>query len=110
MRNHVTQTYAGGGAAGGANARFVRWAATVVGVMLMAFASLNPAHAQEKKKVRSATGRKVIQLDALKVEGRIQKPEAMLVFNRSPMRDDETLKAPERFADKIPETLEDDSF
>jgi len=110
MRNHVTQTYAGDGAGSGANAGFVRRAAIVVGALALAIASLNPAHAEEKKKVRSATGRKVIQLDALKVEGRIQKPEAMLVFNRSPMRDDETLKAPERFADKIPETLEDDSF
>lgn len=49
-------------------------------VLLLAFTAASPALAQEKKRDKGK-GR-VIQIDALKVEGQIQKPEAFYILQK----------------------------
>ncbi len=90
--------------------------ALVTGLSLTVAALAVPtsAWAEEtaKKTSKNANKRpgKVISIEEQKIEGRIQKPEAMLQFTRTPLRDDETLKRPAEFSSKIVESLEDDSM
>ena len=70
------------------------------------FSAANPAFAQGR---RGRGGKKVIRLDAIKVEGRIQKPEAFLVFNRANLNH-KALEEPETFTEKIFESLKEDEF
>ena len=58
--------------------------------------------AQAKKK-------KVIRLDALTVEGRIQKPQAFYILQRSQLNFDELNRA-ESFIPKVEKTVEKDAF
>lgn len=68
---------------------------------LMLAAAL-PAFAQAKKK-------KVIRLDALTVEGRIQKPQAFYILQRSQLNFDELNRA-ESFIPKVEKSVEKDAF
>ena len=61
-----------------------------------------PAFAQAKKK-------KVIRLDALTVEGRIQKPQAFYILQRSTLNFDELNRA-ESFIPKVEKSVEKDAF
>jgi hypothetical protein len=61
-----------------------------------------PAFAQAKKK-------KVIRLDALTVEGRIQKPQAFYILQRSQLNFDELNRA-ESFIPKVEKSVEKDAF
>jgi len=54
-------------------------------------------------------GRKVIKLDTLTVEGRIQKPEAFYVLPRSSLNFDE-LQRSESFVPKIEKSAQKDPF
>jgi hypothetical protein len=54
-------------------------------------------------------GRKVIKLDTLTVEGRIQKPEAFYVLPRSNLSFDELQKS-ESFVSKIDKSVQKDPF
>ena len=54
-------------------------------------------------------GRKVIKLDTLTVEGRIQKPEAFYVLPRSSLSFDELQKT-ESFVPKIEKSVQKDPF
>ena len=54
-------------------------------------------------------GRKVIKLDTLTVEGRIQKPEAFYVLPRSNLNFDELQKS-ESFVPKIEKSVQKDPF
>lgn len=54
-------------------------------------------------------GRKVIRLDTLTVEGRIQKPEAFYVLPRSNLSFDELQKS-ESFVPKIEKSVQKDPF
>jgi len=54
-------------------------------------------------------GKKVIRLDALTVEGRIQKPEAFYVLPRSNLAFDELQKT-ESFVPKIEKSVQKDPF
>jgi hypothetical protein len=54
-------------------------------------------------------GRKVIKLDTLTVEGRIQKPEAFYVLPRSNLSFDELQKT-ESFVPKIEKSVQKDPF
>ena len=54
-------------------------------------------------------GRKVIKLDTLTVEGRIQKPEAFYVLPRSNLNFDELQKT-ESFVPKIEKSVQKDPF
>jgi hypothetical protein len=60
------------------------------------------AFAQAKKK-------KVIRLDALTVEGRIQKPQAFYILQRSQLNFDELNRA-ESFIPKVEKSVEKDAF
>ena len=61
-----------------------------------------PAPAAAKKK-------KVIRLDALTVEGRIQKPQAFYILQRSTLNFDELNRA-ESFIPKVEKSVEKDAF
>ena len=61
-----------------------------------------PATAPAKKK-------KVIRLDALTVEGRIQKPQAFYILQRSTLNFDELNRA-ESFLPKVEKSVEKDAF
>jgi hypothetical protein len=61
-----------------------------------------------KQPARSG-GKKVIKLDTLTVEGRIQKPEAFYVLPRSNLNFDELQKS-ESFVPKIEKSVQKDPF
>jgi hypothetical protein len=61
-----------------------------------------PATAAAKKK-------KVIRLDAMTVEGRIQKPQAFYILQRSTLNFDELNRA-ESFLPKVEKSLEKEAF
>lgn len=71
----------------------------LVSLMLVLASS---AFAQAKKK-------KVIRLDALTVEGRIQKPQAFYILQRSQLNFDELNRA-ESFIPKVEKSVEKDAF
>ncbi len=68
----------------------------------LALLAAAPAFAQAKKK-------KVIRLDALTVEGRIQKPQAFYILQRSQLNFDELNRA-ESFIPKVEKSIEKDAF
>jgi hypothetical protein len=52
-----------------------------IAALLLALASIaGTAHAQDKKRARAP---KVVQLEEIKIEGRVQKPNAFYILNRS---------------------------
>lgn len=61
----------------------------------------DPAAAAKKKKV--------IRLDAITVEGRIQKPQAFYILQRSTLNFDELNRA-ETFVPKVEKSVEKDAF
>jgi len=79
-------------------------------VTLLAAAS---AFSQDKEKEgeheHTAKKRKVIRLDALTVEGRIQKPQAFYILQRSTLNFDELNRA-ESFIPKVEQSVEKDAF
>ena len=72
---------------------------------LLASSQLTPAEAQSSKGKKT----KLIRLDALKVEGKIQKPMAMYILNRSVMNFKE-LDRTESFLPKIVESVDKPGF
>jgi hypothetical protein len=70
--------------------------------LLIAVLLASTAFAQAKKK-------KVIRLDALTVEGRIQKPQAFYILQRSTLNFDELNRA-ESFIPKVEKSIEKDAF
>ncbi len=56
-----------------------------------------------------ARKKKVIRLDAITVEGRIQKPQAFYILQRSTLNFDELNRA-ETFVPKVEKSVEKDSF
>lgn len=62
------------------------------------------ASAQEAPKKK-----KVIRLDAITVEGRIQKPQAFYILQRSTLNFDELNRA-ETFVPKVEKSLDKDAF
>ncbi|MBX7113691.1 MAG: hypothetical protein K1X64_05095 [Myxococcaceae bacterium] len=71
-------------------------------VMLSAGALAQDASGAPKKK-------KVIRLDAITVEGRIQKPQAFYILQRSNLNFDELSRA-ESFLPKVEKSIEKDAF
>jgi len=71
-------------------------------LILLCLAFSLPAFAQAKKK-------KVIRLDALTVEGRIQKPQAFYILQRSQLNFDELNRA-ESFIPKVEKSVEKEAF
>lgn len=64
------------------------------------------AFAQEGQPARK---KKVIRLDAITVEGRIQKPQAFYILQRSTLNFDELNRA-ETFVPKVEKSVEKDAF
>jgi hypothetical protein len=67
------------------------------------------APARTPSSARASSGKKVIKLDTLTVEGRIQKPEAFYVLPRSNLSFDE-LSKPESFVPQIEKSAQKDPF
>ena len=61
------------------------------------------------KEARSKGARKVIKLEAITVEGRIQKPQAFYILQRQNLNFDE-LNRTESFLGKVPKSVEHDPF
>lgn len=80
--------------------RPLRW--LLVGMALWGGAALAQDAGGAKKK-------KVIRLDAITVEGRIQKPQAFYILQRSNLNFDE-LNRPESFLPKVEKSVEKDPF
>ena len=72
-------------------------------VVLVSAAALAQAPAGGGKK------KKVIRLDAITVEGRIQKPQAFYILQRSTLNFDELNRA-ETFIPKVEKSVEKDAF
>lgn len=73
-----------------------------------------PALAQDSGGASSQQGetkktKKVIRLDALTVEGRIQKPQAFYILQRSNLNFDD-LNRPESFVPKVVKSVEKEPF
>ncbi len=73
-----------------------------VSVLFVLLATAALAQSGEKKK-------KVIRLDAITVEGRIQKPQAFYILQRSTLNFDELNRA-ETFIPKVERSVEKDAF
>jgi hypothetical protein len=71
--------------------------------MLLASAALAQAPAAGAKK------KKVIRLDAITVEGRIQKPQAFYILQRSTLNFDELNRA-ETFIPKVEKSVDKEAF
>lgn len=78
----------------------MRW--LLITTLLFTSAALGQAAPAAKKK-------KVIRLDALTVEGRIQKPQAFYILQRSTLNFDELNRA-ESFIPKVEKSVEKDAF
>jgi len=68
-----------------------------------------PKVAKDTKTATTKGGRKVIKLEAITVEGRIQKPQAFYILQRSNLNFDE-LNRIESFLSKVPKSVEHDPF
>jgi len=78
------------------------WRLAVIICVLSGFLVALPAHGQ-------APGKKVIRLEAIKVEGRIQKPQAFYILQRSNLNF-EGLELKQSFIPKILESVEQQPF
>jgi hypothetical protein len=68
-----------------------------------------PKVAKDAKDTKGKGGRKVIKLEAITIEGRIQKPQAFYILQRSNLNFDE-LNRTESFLDKVLKSVERDPF
>ena len=73
------------------------------------FVTSSLALAQAPASAPAAKKKKVIRLDAITVEGRIQKPQAFYILQRSTLNFDELNRA-ETFVPKIEKSIERDAF
>jgi hypothetical protein len=80
------------------------WVCGVLGAMLTVVGSLGSAVAQEQGKPR-----KVLKLDVITVEGRIQKPQAFYILQRSNLNFGE-LEKTETFLPKIVQSVNQKPF
>jgi hypothetical protein len=70
---------------------------------------LAAAPAQSKDEKEPARKKQVIRLDAITIEGRIQKPQAFYILQRSHLNFDELNKA-ESFTPKVVKSVEKEPF
>lgn len=81
-------------------------------VLALALALAGQALAQDKGAAPAGGGakkKKVIRLDAITVEGRIQKPQAFYMLQRSTLNFDE-LNRSESFIPKVEKSVDKDAF
>jgi hypothetical protein len=62
------------------NEQVRRFATATLAALVSVLAADASVHAQEKKRQRAP---KVVQLEEIKIEGRVQKPNAFYILNRS---------------------------
>ncbi|HYR55225.1 MAG TPA: hypothetical protein VEM39_03850 [Myxococcaceae bacterium] len=93
-------------------------AASLASVLWLGTAAAEPAPVAAPSKTRvepksaqaqSAAKKKVIRLDAITVEGRIQKPQAFYILQRSNLNFEE-LNRSESFVPKVVKSVERDPF
>jgi hypothetical protein len=72
-------------------------------------ASKAPAKESKDSKSKGSKQKKVIRLDAITVEGHIQKPQAFYILQRSNLNFDELNKA-ESFTPKVVQSVEKEPF
>ncbi len=82
---------------------------SILATVLLSVVSADPpaARAAPPPSSSAKSKKKVIRLDALMVEGRIQKPQAFYILQRSNMNFEE-LSRPESFIPKINKSVEKD--
>jgi hypothetical protein len=83
---------------------------SILATVLLSVVSADPPAARAAPPPPSSSAKskkKVIRLDALMVEGRIQKPQAFYILQRSNMNFEE-LSRPESFIPKINKSVEKD--
>jgi hypothetical protein len=68
-----------------------------------------PANAQQRAQKKSAPARKVLRLEELKVEGRIQKPQAMFLMPRANLNYGD-LERSEPLLPKVVQAVEKEPF
>jgi hypothetical protein len=78
-------------------------------IRLLAIAALVLGSAAWAQDQAAPKKKKVIRLEALTVEGRIQKPQAFYILQRSQLNFDE-LNRPESFIPKVEKSVEKDAF
>jgi hypothetical protein len=83
--------------------------AFIVGLLLSGAALAQDAAAPAPAPTAAARKKKVIRLDAITVEGRIQKPQAFYILQRSTLNFDELNRA-ETFIPKVEKSVEKDAF
>ena len=76
---------------------------------LLALALIAASLASAQETPATARKKKVIRLDAITVEGRIQKPQAFYILQRSQLNFDELNRA-ESFIPKVEKSIEKDAF
>ena len=76
---------------------------------LLALALLAASLASAQDTPAPTKKKKVIRLDAITVEGRIQKPQAFYILQRSTLNFDELNRA-ETFVPKVEKSVEKDAF
>lgn len=86
----------------------VLWLGTAAAEPAPAAAAAKPRAAQKSAQAQSAA-KKVIRLDAITVEGRIQKPQAFYILQRSNLNFEE-LNRSESFVPKVVKSVEKDPF
>jgi hypothetical protein len=86
----------------------VLWIGTAAADPVSAPAPAKPS-ASAKSSAQSSGKKKVIRLDAITVEGRIQKPQAFYILQRSNLNFEE-LSRSESFLPKVVKSVEKDPF
>jgi hypothetical protein len=76
---------------------------------LLMMTAAGPALAEDKPADEAAKKKKVIRLDALTVEGKIQKPQAFYILQRSNLNF-EDLNRPESFVPQVVESVDKQPF
>ncbi len=87
----------------------VLWIGTAAAEPAPVAAASKPSVEQKSAQAQSAAKKKVIRLDAITVEGRIQKPQAFYILQRSNLNFEE-LNRSESFVPKVVKSVERDPF
>jgi hypothetical protein len=85
----------------------IRALVALSGAVLTIFAM--PARAQSADRKKAETPRKILRLEEMKVEGRIQKPQAMFLMPRASMSYGDLDRA-EPFLTKVTKAVEKEPF
>lgn len=80
---------------------------SILTAVMLSVVSADPPAAQSTPPPTTRSKKKIIRLDALTVEGRIQKPQAFYILQRSNLSFEE-LSKPESFLPKVNQSVEKD--